>query len=72
MLVAESCFVKFSEAIAEAERSGPTDSVIRLTELAYARARAGETAEANALLQDLQQRAELAYVPAYDFDLRSG
>jgi TolB-like protein/Tfp pilus assembly protein PilF len=58
---------KFSEAIAEAERSGPTDSVIRLTELAYARARAGETAKANAVLQKLQQRAELAYVPAYDF-----
>jgi TolB-like protein/tetratricopeptide (TPR) repeat protein len=58
---------KFSEAIAEAERSGPTDSVIRLTELAYARARAGDTAEAKALLQNLQQRAERAYVPAYDF-----
>jgi TolB-like protein/Flp pilus assembly protein TadD len=58
---------KFSEAIAEAERSGPTDSVIRLTELAYARARAGDTAEANSLLQNLQQRAERAYVPAYDF-----
>jgi len=58
---------KFSEAIAEAERSGPTDSVIRLTELAYARARAGDTAEAKAVLQNLQQRAELAYVPAYDF-----
>jgi TolB-like protein/Tfp pilus assembly protein PilF len=60
---------KVSEAIAEAERSGPTDSLIRLTELAYARARAGETAEANALLQNLQQRAELAYVPAYDFSI---
>jgi tetratricopeptide (TPR) repeat protein len=58
---------KFSEAIAEAERSGPMDSVIRLTELAYARARAGETAKANAVLQHLRQRAELAYVPAYDF-----
>ena len=58
---------KFSEAIAEAERSGPTDSVIRLTKLAYACARAGETAKANALLHHLQQRAELAYVPAYDF-----
>jgi TolB-like protein/Tfp pilus assembly protein PilF len=58
---------KFAEAIAEAERSGPTDSVIRLTELAYARARSGETAKANALLQHLEQRAELAYVPAYDF-----
>lgn len=58
---------KFAEAIAEAERSGPTDSLIRLTELAYAHARAGETAEANALLQNLKQRAELAYVPAYDF-----
>jgi TolB-like protein/DNA-binding SARP family transcriptional activator/Tfp pilus assembly protein PilF len=58
---------KFSEAIAEAERSGPTDSLICLTELAYARARAGDTADANALLQNLQQRAERAYVPAYDF-----
>ena len=58
---------KFSEAIAEAERSGPTNSVIRLTELAYARGRAGETTEAHALLQNLQQRAKLAYVPAYDF-----
>jgi hypothetical protein len=35
--------------------------------LAYARARAGETAKATALLQNLQQRAERAYVPAYDF-----
>ena len=58
---------QFSEAIAEAERSGPTDSVIRLTELAYARARAGDTAEAKAVLHNLQQRAELGYVPAYDF-----
>jgi tetratricopeptide (TPR) repeat protein len=58
---------KFSEAIEEAERSGPTDSVIRLTELAHARARSGEPTKANALLQKLRQRAKLAYVPAYDF-----
>src|SRR5215475_1819827 len=55
---------KFPEAIAEAERSGPTDSVIRLTELAYARARAGDAAEAKAVPHHLQQRAELGYVPA--------
>jgi len=58
---------KFPEAIAEAERSGPTDSVIRLTELAYARARAGETAEARAILENLQKQSKLAYLPAYDF-----
>ena len=58
---------KFPKAIAEAERSGPTDSVIRLTELAYARARAGQTAEARALLQNLREQAKLVYVAAYDF-----
>ena len=50
---------KFSEAIAEAERSGPTDSVIRLTELAYAHAWAGETAKANAVLQSCSSELSL-------------
>jgi TolB-like protein/DNA-binding winged helix-turn-helix (wHTH) protein/tetratricopeptide (TPR) repeat protein len=58
---------KYPEAIAEAERAGPSpDSTLRVTEMAYACARAGKTAEAGAFLRDLHQRSKRGYVPAYD------
>ena len=58
---------KYSEAVAEAERTGPSpDSTIRVTEMAYACARAGRKAEANAFLRELHNRSKRGYVPAYD------
>jgi len=58
---------KYSEAIAEAERVGPSpDSTLRVTEMAYACARAGKRAEAGAFLRELQERSKRGYVPAYD------
>jgi len=58
---------KYSEAIAEAEHAAPSpDSTLRVTELAYACARAGKIAEARGLLRELQERSKRAYVPAYD------
>ena len=58
---------KYSDAIAEAERVGPSpDSILSLTEMAYAYAKAGKSAEARALLRKLEARAKRAYVPAYD------
>jgi TolB-like protein/DNA-binding winged helix-turn-helix (wHTH) protein/Tfp pilus assembly protein PilF len=58
---------KYSEAIAEAERAGPSlDSTLRLTEMAYASARAGKSVEARAFLKELQERSKRGYVPAYD------
>ena len=58
---------KYSEAIAEAERAGPSpDSRIRVTEMAYASAKAGKSAEARAFLKKLQERSKRGYVPAYD------
>ncbi len=58
---------KYSEAIAEAERAGPSpDSRIRVTEMAYACAKAGKSAEARAFLKKLQERSKRGYVPAYD------
>ena len=58
---------KHSEALARAERAGPPDSVLRLTEMAYASARAGKISQCAALLGTLQERAKREYVPAYDF-----
>ena len=58
---------KYSEAIAEAERVGPSpDSILSLTEMAYAYAKAGKTAKASSLLRKLEARSKRAYVPAYD------
>jgi TolB-like protein/DNA-binding winged helix-turn-helix (wHTH) protein len=57
---------KNSEALAEAERAGPPDSIVRVTEMAYASARAGKTVQARALVRDLQERSKRGYVPAYD------
>jgi TolB-like protein len=57
---------KSSEALAEAERAGPPDSIVRVTEKAYASAIAGKTAQARALVRDLQERSTRGYVPAYD------
>jgi len=58
---------KYPEAIAEAERAGPSpDSRIRVTEMAYACAKAGKSREARASLKKLQDRSERGYVPAYD------
>ncbi len=58
---------KYSEAIAEAERVGPSpDSTLRVTEMAYAYARAGKSAEARAFLRKLEERSKRGYVPAYD------
>ncbi len=57
---------KFFEALAEAERAGPPDSIVKVTEKAYAAARAGKTAQARALVRDLQERSKRGYVPAYD------
>jgi TolB-like protein/Flp pilus assembly protein TadD len=58
---------KYSDAIAEADRSGPSsDSTLRLTEMAYACARAGKSAEARGFLGELQERSKRVYVPAYD------
>ena len=58
---------KYSEAIAEAERAGPSpDSRLRVTETAYACARAERSAEARAFLKKLQERSKGGYVPAYD------
>jgi TolB-like protein/DNA-binding winged helix-turn-helix (wHTH) protein/Flp pilus assembly protein TadD len=58
---------KYSEAIAEAERVGPSpDSILRLTEVAYAYAKAGKSAEARELLRKLEERSMRGYVPAYD------
>jgi TolB-like protein/DNA-binding winged helix-turn-helix (wHTH) protein len=58
---------KYPEAIAEAERAGPSpDSRIRVTEMAYACAKAGKSREAGAFLKKLQERSERGYVPAYD------
>jgi TolB-like protein/DNA-binding winged helix-turn-helix (wHTH) protein/Tfp pilus assembly protein PilF len=57
----------YSEAIAEAERVGPSpDSTLRVTEMAYACARAGKRAEAGAFLRELHERSKRGYVPAYD------
>jgi TolB-like protein/DNA-binding winged helix-turn-helix (wHTH) protein/tetratricopeptide (TPR) repeat protein len=58
---------KYPEAIAEADRAGPSpDSRIRVTEMAYACAKAGKSAEALALLKKLQEGSKRGYVPAYD------
>jgi adenylate cyclase len=57
---------KNSEALAEAERAGLPDSIVRVTEMAYASARAGKTVQARALVRDLQERSKRGYVPAYD------
>jgi len=58
---------KYSEALAEAARAGPSpDSTLRVTEMAYACARAGKRAEARALLKELHERSKRRYVPAYD------
>ena len=58
---------KYSEASAEAERAAPSpDSTVRVTELAYACARAGKNAEARGFLRELQERSKRGYVPAYD------
>ena len=58
---------KYSEAITEAKQAGPSlDSTLGLTEMAYACARAGKSAEARALLRELQERSKRGYVPAYD------
>ena len=58
---------KYPEAIAEAERAGPSpDSRIGVTEMAYASAKAGKSAEARAFLKKLQERSKRGYVPAYD------
>jgi Flp pilus assembly protein TadD len=58
---------KYSEAIAEAQRAAPSpDSTVRVTELAYACARAGKNAEARGFLRELQERSKRGYVPAYD------
>jgi TolB-like protein/DNA-binding winged helix-turn-helix (wHTH) protein/Tfp pilus assembly protein PilF len=58
---------KYSEAIAEAERAGPSpDSTLRMTEMAYACAMAGKRAEAGAFLRELHERSKRGYVPAYD------
>jgi TolB-like protein/DNA-binding winged helix-turn-helix (wHTH) protein len=57
---------KNSEALAEAERAGPPKSIVRVTEMAYASARAGKTEQARALVRDLQERSKRGYVPAYD------
>jgi TolB-like protein len=58
---------KHSEALARAERAGPPGSVLQLTEMAYASARAGNISKCRALLGTLQERATRGYVPAYDF-----
>jgi len=59
---------KYSEAITEAGRVGPSpDSTLSLTEVAYAYAKAGKSAEARALLRKLEERSKRGYVPAYDF-----
>ena len=58
---------KYPEAIAEAERAGPSpDSRIGVTEMAYASAKAGKSTEARAFLEKLQERSKRGYVPAYD------
>lgn len=58
---------KYSEAIAESELAAPSpDSTLRVTELAYACARAGKSAEARGFLRELQERSKRGYVPAYD------
>jgi len=57
---------KYSEASAEAVRAGPPDSILRMTEMAYASAKAGKTAQALALLGELHERYKRSYVPAYD------
>jgi len=58
---------KYSEAIAEAERVGPSPvSTLRLTEMAYAHAKAGKSAEARVFLRKLEERSKRGYVPAYD------
>jgi TolB-like protein/DNA-binding winged helix-turn-helix (wHTH) protein/tetratricopeptide (TPR) repeat protein len=57
---------KNSAALAESERAGPSDSIVRVTEMAYAFARAGKTVQARALVRDLQERSKRGYVPAYD------
>lgn len=41
--------------------------MVRLTEVAYASAPAGKTAQARQLLASLQGRAKRTYVPSYDF-----
>jgi len=53
-------------ALAEAERAGSTESMVRMTEVAYASARLGKTEQARALVRDLQERSKRGYVPAYD------
>ena len=57
---------RYNEAIAEAELVGPPDSTQRLTETAYAEARAGKFAEARVLLARLEKRSRTDFVPAYD------
>ena len=57
---------KYPDAIAEAELVGPPDSTQRLTETAYAEARAGRLADARSLLTRLEKRSRAGFVPAYD------
>jgi len=38
-----------------------------MTEMAYASAKGGKTAQARALLGELHERSKESYVPAYDF-----
>ena len=54
------------EALSEAQRAGSPESMVRMTEVAYASARAGKTEQARALVRDLQERSKRGYVPAYD------
>jgi TolB-like protein len=58
---------KHAEAVTRAERSGSPGSVIQLTEIAYASARAGMPGRSRELLQRLKEHAQHSYVPAYDF-----
>ncbi len=58
---------KHAEAMAQAERAGAPGSVLQLTEMAYAAARAGRTGRSRELLQNLREHAQHNYVPAYDF-----
>ena len=57
---------KYNEAISEAGLVGPPDSTQRLTETAYAQARARKFADARVLLARLEERSRKGFVPAYD------
>ena len=58
---------RYSEAMAETQRMDLSpDSVLSMTEMAYASGKAGKTAEARGLLKKLEERSKEGYVPAYD------